>query len=252
MTRPEPWPNDDLTRLANQYLSDKGTHFQCAHGYTRVYQSLLEPYRETPLCLAEIGLVHGRTQAEGAEKVTQRGCASLRMWADYLPLARIHGLDIVDFTTFTSERVVVTQGDQGNRADLARFVRSAAEPFDIVVDDGSHASHHQQISLGALFPALAEGGLYIIEDLHFQPEEMELADVSKTRDFLYSLLSGRTGLRLALDQQEYQYLLAHIASIHFFDSISPRWPLNATADAIAVIRKRGQHRFFAKDTASSP
>ena len=32
-----------------------------------------------------------------------------------------------------------------------------------------------------------------------------------------------------------------IESIRFFDSISPLWPLSATADALAVIRKRGRH-----------
>ena len=55
---PELWPNDELTRLANRYSSDKGTAYNCAHGYTRVYQALLAPLRESPLRMLEIGLVH--------------------------------------------------------------------------------------------------------------------------------------------------------------------------------------------------
>jgi hypothetical protein len=238
---PELWPNDELTRLANQYNSDKGTTFSCAHGYTRIYQSLLEPARTSALRLAEIGLLHGRTQAEGPDAIARHGCPSLRMWADYLPQAEIHGLDIVDFTSFASDRIKISRGDQSNRTDLNRFAQSASGKFDIIIDDGSHASHHQQITLGALFPHLAYGGYYVVEDLHFQPAELEIPGVAKMRDFLVSLSTRRTGLKIALEQNEFHYLLNNIQSIQFFDSISPRWPLATTADALAVIRKRGRH-----------
>jgi len=38
-------------------------------------------------------------------------------------------------------------------------------PFDIIVEDGSHFHHDQQRSLVQLFPLLAPGGVYIMEDL---------------------------------------------------------------------------------------
>lgn len=240
----EPWPNDELTRLANQYGSDKGTRANCAHGYTRIYQAILGPARQSALRMAEIGLLHGKTQAEGPRAIAQHGCPSLRMWADYLPQAEIHGFDIVDFTSFVADRIKITCGDQGSRADLSRFAQHAAGKFDLIIDDGSHASHHQQISLGALFPHLADGGYYIVEDLHFQPAELEIAGISRMREFLISLSSRQAGLQIALEQGEFHYLLNNIQSIEFFDSISPRWPLSATADALAVIRKRGQHPVF--------
>lgn len=238
------WPDDELTRLADQYQSDKGMTFSCAHGYTRIYAAILAPARQSALRLAEIGLLHGRSQAEGPEVVAKLGCPSLRMWADYLPCAEIHGFDIVDFTPFAGERIRITRGDQGSRADLGGFAQSAGGKLDIIIDDGSHASHHQQISLGALFPHLADGGLYIVEDLHFQPAELEIPGVTKMRDFLVSLSTRQAGLKIALDQGEFHYLLTSIQSIQFFDSLSPRWPLSATADALAVIRKRGQHALF--------
>lgn len=240
----ELWPDDELTRLANRYDSDKGTTFSCAHGYTRIYQALLEPVRLSPLRLAEIGLLHGRTQAEGPEAVARHGCPSLRMWADYLPQAEIHGFDIVDFTSFATDRIRITRGDQGDRADLNRFAQAAGGRFDVVIDDGSHASHHQQVSLAALFPHVADGGYYIVEDLHFQPAELEIQGITRMRDFLFSLASRQAGLKLALEQTEFHYLLNSIHSIRFFDSISPRWPIGATADALAVIRKRGRHDGF--------
>src|SRR5690606_25272310 len=38
--------------------------------------------------------------------------------------------------------------------------------IDIVLDDGSHVAAHQATSFDVLFPLLAEGGLYVVEDLH--------------------------------------------------------------------------------------
>src|SRR5207244_2169141 len=60
--------------------------------------------------------------------------------------------------------------DQASREDLSRFAQESEEPrFRIILDDGSHASSHQQISLGALFPSVEPGGMYLIEDLGWQP-----------------------------------------------------------------------------------
>jgi len=237
----ELWPNDELTLLANRYRSDKGTSYNCAHGYTRVYQALLSPLRAAPLRILEIGLVHGQVQAESPQEIPGLGCPSLRMWADYLPQAEIHGLDIVDFTALATPRTTVWQADQGNRQELEAFAARVPGKFDIIIDDGSHASHHQQISLATLFKHLADGGLYIIEDLHFQPAELEVPQITKTRDFLYGLAAMRRGMRLAIDQSEFALLAEQIRSMQFYDSISPRWPLALTADALAVIGKKGTH-----------
>lgn len=238
---PEPWPNDELTRLANRYSSDKGTTYNCAHGYTRVYQTLLAPLRESSLRMLEIGLVHGQVQVERPQDIDQLACPSLRMWSDYLPRAEIHGLDIVDFTRFTNQRATVWQADQGSRAELDGVAEKVGGKFDIIIDDGSHASHHQQVSLAALFRHVADGGLYVIEDLHYQPADLELPNITLTRDFLRGLPERRPGMRLAIDQADFAYLVEHVQSIQFFDSLSTRWPLAISADALAIIRKKGRH-----------
>ena len=49
------------------------------------------------------------------------------------------------------------------------FLKSLADqygPFDIVIDDGSHAPAHQVASLTALWPHVKVGGVYLVEDLH--------------------------------------------------------------------------------------
>jgi hypothetical protein len=229
-----------LASLANQYGSDKGDSINCAHNYARLYERILAPCREAPLKIAEIGLMHVYTQAEFSGRLEQAGCASLRMWEDFLPNARISGFDLVDLTALSGERIHIVKGDQGNRNDLEAFAR-ADGPFDVIIDDGSHASHHQQISLGVLFPHLAPGGLYIIEDLHFQPTELEMSGITKTKYFLRNLAKSAETHRLALTQTEYGYLLSNVDSIHFFDSLSPKWTLQQSEDAFAVISKRGNH-----------
>lgn len=231
----------DLTALANRYGSDKGDAVRCAHRYTRVYEMLLRRSRTRPLRVLEIGLIHGGTQNERRGQLDAVGCPSLRMWADYLPAACLFGFDIEDFSALAGERMTIVRGDQGNRDDLARMARECGGDFDLIVDDGSHASHHQQITLGALFPFLAPGGVYCIEDLHYQPAELELHGITPTREFLRNLRFGRTGARVALTQAEIGVLAAQLRAVLFFDSASDRWPLARLEDALAVLVKQGAH-----------
>jgi ribonuclease BN (tRNA processing enzyme) len=45
-------------------------------------------------------------------------------------------------------------------------------PFDVIIDDGSHQSQHQQVTFEHLWPALKSGGVYVIEDVEvsYKPE----------------------------------------------------------------------------------
>ena len=234
-------PTNELTRLANHFGSDKGDAVLCAHGYTRVYAALLERVRDQPIRILEIGLVHGQTQDTMRDRLDEVGCPSLRMWAQYLRAATIFGFDIVDFRNLSEPRINIFQGDQSKPEDLANLVAQAGGAFDIIIDDGSHASHHQQIALAQLFTHLSPGGLYCIEDLHYQPSDLELPGISTTREFLRDLRFGRSGARVAIDQPGLAVLLSQIRSIHCFDSQSHRWPLTQCEDALAVLVKRGKH-----------
>jgi hypothetical protein len=64
---------------------------------------------------------------------------------------------INDFSMVTLPNSTIFRGDMGE--DLGGMARTVATPFDIIVEDGSHASHHQQIALATLFPFVAAGGL---------------------------------------------------------------------------------------------
>lgn len=219
---------DELTALANRYGSDKGDLHFSRHQYARLYSRFFEPLRDKAIRLLELGLQHPRDTRRGA-------CApSLSMWSDYFPRAMIVGFDIEDFSAIRIDRCTIVQGDMASRESLSRLCDLG--PFDIIVDDASHASEHQQIALGFLFPIVAGGGFYIIEDLHWQPPEMERDAVPKTRDLLRLFRDTRALRSPAITEWEAAYLSRNISDVEMFDS---RDIFKTDArDGLAVIRKR--------------
>jgi hypothetical protein len=84
---------------------------------------------------------------------------------------------------------VFVQGDLSNPVDL-QHLADLTESFDIIIDDGSHASPHQQLAFKYLFPKLGAGGVYVIEDLHWQSPVYEtlIPGTPKTSDFFEAFL----------------------------------------------------------------
>jgi hypothetical protein len=160
-----------LTELANEHGSDKGTHGPSAdwgaHNYTDVYEAYLEPLREHPITLLEIGLgVRGEQVDTRIVHGRNTGGASVKMWRDFFPRGTIYGIDLNECAYLDSERVRTFVADQGDIDDLRAFTEATGGiAFDVIIDDGSHRPDHQQISLGYFFDFLKPGGLYFIEDL---------------------------------------------------------------------------------------
>lgn len=177
----------NLTSLANEYGTDKGTKVGNAHGYTVVYDRLFAPLRHKPISILEIGLSIGGPEHGNSAERSVENVPSVRLWQSYFTKAHIYGLDISDCSAFANERFSFFRVDCGDR-DALRKVAEAGIVFDIIIDDGSHASFHQQLTLMELFPALASGGLYVIEDLDWQPTvyEKSLPPVPKTAELLTS------------------------------------------------------------------
>jgi cephalosporin hydroxylase len=98
-----------------------------------------------------------------------KGGGSTSIWKALFPAASVVGIDIRLRRWLTSQPspdgVVFLEGDQ---TDIARLEELAAQygPFDIVIDDGSHVTHHVAGTLRCLLPHVRPGGLYIIEDTH--------------------------------------------------------------------------------------
>jgi hypothetical protein len=222
---------DSLTVLANRYGSDKGDKWHGCHGYAEIYDRLFNARRRAPLACLEIGLLHP-FDTEGAAT----RAPSLQMWREYFPNARLFGFDINDFSKVAIPNCTIFKGDMGARADLLKLAQSVGRPFDIILEDASHASHHQQIALATLFPFVSDGGLYLIEDLHWQSAALEQKGIPKTRSLLRDFTSSGTLRSPVITADESKYLEEHIESISFFDSQDK---YNQGKDGLAVIAKRG-------------
>lgn len=181
-------PIVNLTDLSDRYGSDKGS---TKHRYTELYQMLFLPYHNRPIQFLEMGLqIGGPEHGESADRKTT-DLPSVRMWLEYFPKAQVHGLDVSDFSWFHNDRFSFHRCDMDRRADIAA-VAARMPAFDIILDDASHASHHQQNALLELFPRLKPGGLYIIEDLRWQPEAYEKKGITKTADLLRGFAESRS------------------------------------------------------------
>jgi GT2 family glycosyltransferase/glycosyltransferase involved in cell wall biosynthesis/SAM-dependent methyltransferase len=144
-----------LMEMANSVNADKGDVPGLTghpHRYAPIYEQYLQPIRDRPIHLLEIGVFRG---------------ASLRLWEQYLPNARIVGVDIdSDSLAAASARAHVSIGNATNRDFIRGVVRDKLDGIvDIVVDDGSHNLGDQLAAFENLFPLLSEGGLYFMEDI---------------------------------------------------------------------------------------
>jgi hypothetical protein len=177
-----------LMQLADHFGSDKGSIRAWsleygAHGYAEIYDSVFTPWCADSFALLEIGLhtpsTHGGMPTDAP---------SLRLWGEYFPRARFYGFDINDFRHVSLPRARILRGDQGSPVDIAALqCLLADDPPRIIIDDGSHRSPHQQGNFATLFSYLEPGGLYVIEDLCWQPFQ----EGPKTIDVLREW--GRTG-----------------------------------------------------------
>ena len=125
--------------------------FKWHHYYTH-YERHLPAYRDRPIKLLEIGVRFG---------------GSLKLFKQYLhPDSAVVGIDIEDrCRIYERNDTPVEIGDQGDEEFLASVVEKHG-PFDVIIDDGSHLSHHQRGSWQYLFrEGLNDGGLYIVEDV---------------------------------------------------------------------------------------
>lgn len=143
---------DEPSDLAAIFLGNEDRLIHKWLHYFPIYERYLSAYRETGVRMMEIGVFRG---------------GSLGMWRRYFgPQAVLTGVDInPDCAAYVDPPNRVAIGSQDDPAFLRRTVAEMGG-LDIVLDDGSHIARHQRASFDILFPLLAEGGLYIIEDVH--------------------------------------------------------------------------------------
>lgn len=132
--------------------TDKHSHQ--GHRYGPAYRAFFSEFRYRRVNLLEIG-IGGYADSLGGRSITA--------WRWYFPFLNIVACDIEDKSILARRGVTIKRLDQSSAADLSALVKDEG-PFDIIIDDGSHRNDHQIFTFEKLFPALREGGVYVIED----------------------------------------------------------------------------------------
>ena len=129
-----------LRELFIKHGSDKAEH-----GYHAVYETL-----ETPETFLEVGIFKG---------------ASLRAWDEWFgdAVAVMVGMDTFDrIADVRIAGVTLVKCDSRTHNFPMDF---PVRVFDIIIDDGSHKPRDQAATFRNLWPLLAPGGRYLIEDV---------------------------------------------------------------------------------------
>lgn len=172
--------------------------------YFDVYAATLAPYVGKPVRVLEIGVFHGG------------GLDQLR---DFLgPQATLVGADINPSARAACKgRFEVAIGDQTDPEFLASVARDYG-PFDVIIDDGGHTVNQQITSIEHLFPAVNEGGVYIVEDTHtsywddYLDADVTFMEWAKARvDDLNAYHFSR--------EKDLGVWTTGLSSIHFYDSV---------------------------------
>jgi len=140
---------DELAHIETDYKLWTDKRSGDGMGYLPVYERYFEKLRQQPIHLVEIGVNMG---------------ASILLWLDYFPNARITGVDIEKRENPTHERYTFLQGDQMDKNFWRTFIENQPK-IDILIDDGGHRNDQIETTYWCLWQHLKPGGLYCIEDL---------------------------------------------------------------------------------------
>jgi predicted O-methyltransferase YrrM len=160
---------------------------------------------------------------------------SLKMWREFLPEASIVGLDISPKAAqydAPGDDGHVRIGDQTDTRFLQRVLDEFG-PFDTVLDDGGHTCKQMIKSFQYLFPRLAPGGTYIVEDvcanywMLYRDQRESFIDFTKwLMDAMHahymqmkSVYQFMEGHAKRIDEVEAPYATSIIDSIQVFDSV---------------------------------
>ncbi len=154
MAPPECGPIREL--MEEQYRVHRGnaTDKHWVHNYHVHYDRHIGPIRKRARKVLECGLAHG---------------SSLAIWRAYFPArTRVVGFDCDPerWKKFAGDlpNTAVYIGDERNEKDVQSLI--AAGPYDLIVDDASHAPEDQRRLFEWLWPSVRPFGWYVIEDIH--------------------------------------------------------------------------------------
>jgi hypothetical protein len=189
---------DRLTELGLKYNTDKAFF----HLFTSFYNTYFEKYTEKPIRILELGIFKG---------------GSLKMLGEYFKHSTIYGIDINhdSVNKYYGDNIITYHCSQIDSDKLHTLFKNMK--FDIIIDDGSHVTSHQQKSLGMLFPFLHEDGIYVCEDLHTSYVHCYVdTSVSTLQVFENFKKTGVIQIEV-IDSEQNKYLNKHIGEIIIYN-----------------------------------
>lgn len=162
-----------LNGLCEAHGSDKGgltagekPYPWLPHNYADYIERHFGHCREHVRNVFECGL--GTNNPDLVSSMGERGRpgASLRVWRDYFPNARVVGADVDRDILFAEDRIVTHHVDQTDAASVAALWDAVGKvEFDLMIDDGLHTFEAGVSLLEGSLHKLKAGGIYIIEDV---------------------------------------------------------------------------------------
>ncbi len=224
-----------LASLADRYNTDKNRRSGNRHFYARIFDRLLSSRRFSVRQLLEIGLCRGLSPDSSAET------SPFGLWLRYFPFGHVIGVDRDNFSRFDSERFTSFACDQSKKEEL-RAIAAKLGPasLDVVIDDGSHASFDQQLTLLEFFPLLEKGGWYFIQALDWQPPGEDNERIALTKTLLREI--QQHGSTRSADPLGLSALADEMQEILFFDSHYELERANLLSGLVAI-RKCGGSGF---------
>ncbi len=174
--------NAQINKLCDKYGTDKGhsrkdskPYEWMPHNYADFYEILFRCRKKDVQLLIECGLGTNDINLGSSMGIYGRPGASLRMWRDFFPNAKIIGVDIDKKILFEEDRIYTYFCDQLKAISIENFSKKAnlsENSVDIIVDDGLHTFEAGVSFFEGMIKFLNEDGIYLIEDV--APKDMLL------------------------------------------------------------------------------
>ncbi len=164
----------ELAQLCDKYGSDKGEVRPDGHPYpwpSHTYADFMSDRyghcRGLVSKVFECGLGTNNPALASSMGAAGRPGASLRVWRDYFPNARIFGCDIDKEILFEEDRIRTFHVDQTSKESIVEMWNAIRETdFDLMIDDGLHEFDAGVSLFENSIDRLSIYGNYIIEDVN--------------------------------------------------------------------------------------
>ena len=155
------------TELIKSYFIKYDSDKSKIHNYHLIYGSLFKKRNEIKKVL-EIGLGTDNEKLISNMGRLGKPGASVKAFRDFFPNARVYGADIDKEILFKDKRINTYYVDQTNLKSLKNLYKKIGSNFDLIIDDGLHASYANINVIISSLKFLKKKGFLIIEDIPFK------------------------------------------------------------------------------------